>query len=115
LRPPHFDVVTSLAMIGRGYTLISGSRDKNLRSYNLSNDPYSDSQPSVKNAHTDQITALASNKSFDTLYSGCRDGSVKVWTGSESMEGTEYQQLNCVASFENASPSQAVNALCPLD
>jgi WD40 repeat protein len=42
LKPPHFDVVSSLAMIGRGYTLVSGSRDKNLRTYNLSKDPYNE-------------------------------------------------------------------------
>ena len=66
-------------------------------------------------AHTDQITALASNASHETLYSGCRDGSVKVWKGSTGKDGNEDLQLNCVATFENASSSQAVNALCPLD
>jgi WD40 repeat protein len=67
------------------------------------------------NAHCDHITALASNKTFETLYSGCRDGSVKVWTGRPSMDGNEDLHLDCVAHFENASPSQAVNSLCSLD
>lgn len=40
LHPPHFDVVTSLSMLGGGLTLVSGSRDKNLRTYNLARDPY---------------------------------------------------------------------------
>jgi WD40 repeat protein len=107
--------VSSLAIIGRGYTLVSGSRDKNLRTYNLSKDPYNEQQPTVTNAHCDQITALASNKSFETLYSGCRDGSVKVWTGRPCIDGSENLQLDCVATFENASSSQAVNSLCSLD
>ena len=38
LEPPHFDAVTSLALIGGGTTLISGSKDKNLRLYNLYGD-----------------------------------------------------------------------------
>ena len=35
MQPPHFDVVTSLAMLGHGSWLVSGSCDKNLRLYDL--------------------------------------------------------------------------------
>jgi hypothetical protein len=34
LAPPHYGVVTSLAILGNN-SLISGSKDKNLRSYRL--------------------------------------------------------------------------------
>jgi len=36
LTPPHFDVVTSLALMGEK-TLVSGSKDRNLRSYRIDN------------------------------------------------------------------------------
>ena len=62
LQPPHFDVVTSLAMMNNGSTLVSGSRDKNLRLYNLSNPAF----PEISNvltAHNDHINVLETDES----------------------------------------------------
>ena len=79
VQPPHFDAVTALAMMGGGTKLVSGSRDKHIRTYDLTGDPYHDSQLCKMNAHSDWITTLENNASKTLLYSGCRDGSVKIW------------------------------------
>jgi len=78
LDPPHFDAVTSLGIIG-GNTLISGSKDKNMRSYDLSN-IYFEQRSSVMNAHNDTINCLDSLKVSNHIYSGSKDGTVKVWS-----------------------------------
>ena len=52
LQPPHFDVVTSLALLGGGRTLVSGSRDKNLRCYDLTSSGFQD-VGAVMTAHND--------------------------------------------------------------
>ena len=62
LRPPHFDVVTSLALLNGGTTLVSGSRDKNLRLYDLSRPNFPEAN-SYLSAHNDQINALESDQS----------------------------------------------------
>ena len=49
LEPPHFGAVSSLAIVGD--TLISGSRDKNLRSWDFNT--FSQKYPEVLNAHSD--------------------------------------------------------------
>ena len=58
--------------------MISGSRDKNLRSYNVRSDLFLPGE-TVTNAHDDNITTLDTDKEQTTLYSGCKDGIVKVW------------------------------------
>ena len=78
LQPPHFDVVTSLAMMNNGATLVSGSRDKNLRLYNLTNPNFVE-QSNILSAHNDHINVLETDESQQYLYSGSRDGIVKVW------------------------------------
>ena len=73
LQPPHFDAVTCLTVLND--ILVSGSKDKNLRVYN-SVAPF-EPVNSVMNAHSDQINCLENDGSF--VYSGSRDGIVKVW------------------------------------
>ena len=91
-------------MMGGGTKLVSGSRDKHIRTYDLTGDPYHDTQLCKMNAHSDWITTLENNASKTLLYSGCRDGSVKIWD----------DQLNCLERFGN-NPGQSVNALCRLN
>lgn len=55
LSPPHFDAVTALSFLGS--TLVSGSKDKNLRTYNNS----FEMADSVNNAHSDHINCLESD------------------------------------------------------
>jgi WD40 repeat protein len=75
LEPPHFDVVTSLKVLDD--TLISGSRDKNLRCWDYSSlqNKYAD----VMQAHSDWINILETDCDRSELYSGGKDGVVKVW------------------------------------
>ena len=78
LQPPHFDVVTSLAMMNNGRTLVSGSRDKNLRLYDLTQ-PNFPEQSNILTAHNDHVNVLETDESQQYLYSGSRDGIVRVW------------------------------------
>jgi len=63
LQPPHFDVVTSLALLNNGATLVSGSRDKNLRLYDISK-PNFPEIASCLTAHNDHINVLESDDSL---------------------------------------------------
>ncbi len=60
LEPPHFDAVTSIALMQNGL-MVSGSRDKNLRCWDYTNNsPYS-SQQIVEKAHNEYINCLESD------------------------------------------------------
>jgi WD40 repeat protein len=75
MEPPHQDVVTTLKFMGD--TLISGSRDKSLMAW----DPktYSYLGTEVKGAHNDWINTLESDIEGKYLYSGGKEGVVKIW------------------------------------
>lgn len=102
LTPPHFGAVTSLAIVGD--TLISGSRDKNLRSWDYTS--CAQKYPDYLNAHTDQINCLETDFEKQTMYSGGKDGIVKVWT-------TKNQRLDCMANLQGHSAS--INSLCKIE
>jgi WD40 repeat protein len=70
--PPHLDTVTSLAIMGD--TLVSGSKDKNLRFWDMNT---SLCKTTTYNAHKDFITCMAQDKKY--IYSGCKDGTIKAW------------------------------------
>ena len=72
--PPHFDAVTSLALLDD--SLISGSRDKNLRCWDYKNSMNKDF---IVNAHSDWINTLETDHLHKEMYSGSKDGIVKVW------------------------------------
>ena len=95
LHPPHFDVVTSLALLGGGTTLVSGSRDKNLRLYDLKS-PTLENYENVINAHSDHINTLETDADQNYLYSGSKDGIVKVWSLSHSTN----RELTCMSTME---------------
>ena len=73
LEPPHFEAITSLAVLNDA-TLISGSRDKNLRLYALRK-PF-DHQSSIVPAHADQVNTMATDGFGSTLFTGSKDGVV---------------------------------------
>ena len=68
-------------MLDKGSTLVSGSRDKNLRLYDLTKNGFPELSGSL-NAHNDYINALETDNSQQFLYSGSRDGIIKVWQKS---------------------------------
>ena len=64
--PPHFDAVTSLAVLDQN--IISGSRDKNIRWWN-----YFDSSikhQDIMGAHSDWINTLQTDSEGREMYSG---------------------------------------------
>ena len=109
LEPPHFDAVTCLGTIS-GNTLISGSKDKHLRSYDISN-VYFEQRGSFMNAHNDTITSLDSLSGDRNIYSGSKDGIVKVWT---QLEGS-LSDLKCQAKLDGNAFKSKVNAVCALN
>jgi len=99
--PPHFDVVTSLAVV-KDY-LVSGSRDKNLRLWNL--DSCIQNLKNTSYAHQDWVNVIETNLSRSLLYSGSRDGTIKVW-------GVTNSKLRCLSDINGHSSS--VNSICKL-
>ena len=57
-------------------------------------------------AHSDWINTLETDCDNTELYSGCKDGIVKVWR-------VKNKKLKCMASLANAPAS--VNAICKVD
>mmetsp|Transcript_25840 Transcript_25840/g.45649 ORF Transcript_25840/g.45649 Transcript_25840/m.45649 type:complete len:909 (+) Transcript_25840:1667-4393(+) len=102
LDPPHFDAVTSLAMY-QG-SLISGSRDKNLRRWDLEGEA---SYSTVLSAHTDWINALATSPDDKLLYSAGKDSKIRAWRNDiefncvGEMSG-HASSVNCLASMSNS-------------
>ena len=97
LQPPHFDVVTSLAMLNNGATLVSGSRDKNLRLYDLNKSGFPELSGYL-NAHNDQINVLDTDESQQFLFSGSRDGIVRAW--AKSAGSTDLKLLSTLVGNE---------------
>lgn len=102
LEPPHFDAVTSLAMYQGA--LISGSRDKNLRRWNLDVDS---TYNTVLSAHTDWINALATSPDDKLLYSAGKDSKIRAWRNETDfscvgeMSG-HASSVNCLTSIDNS-------------
>ena len=106
--PPHMDTVTGLAAIGN--KLVSGSKDKNLRLWNLEH-----SIGNLKNtthAFNDYVTTLQStfpsntgDNSLPIFYSGSKDGQVKVG----SIKNDKIEFVGGILAH-----TQSVNAISPL-
>jgi WD40 repeat protein len=115
LSPPHFEVVTALAILGKtNPSLISGSRDKCLRRYSIREYPFRSSEAQL-NAHNDHINTLETDREQTTLYSGSKDGIVKVWSMAD-VDGSKGEgNLTCRAILEGNSSNSSVNTICKLD
>jgi len=100
--PPHYDVVTSLAIVNDH--LISGSRDKNLRLWSLDNAAINLKHTSY--AHQDWVNAIEANSLHNMVYSGSRDGAIKVWGVTDNKKLRSLTAIN--------GHSQAVTSICKL-
>ena len=99
--PPHFDTVTSLAIYQN--SIVSGSRDKNLRRWDLAGEtPY----PTVLTAHNDWVNHLGVSFEGDCVYSAGKEGKIRVWQDVDSI-------LVCVGEVPGHASS--VNCLVSLD
>jgi kinesin family protein 4/21/27 len=74
---PHLASVTGLAVYGE--TLVSSSRDKSLKQFDSSGNCIS----SLTGFHTDWINCLEVDYQQRQVYSGGKDGKIKVWKGGE--------------------------------
>ena len=122
---PHIDVVTSLATLADDQILISASRDKNLKGWAAFEDPHSSSNPNISSlnvtqAHEDQIRVIQSSKgSSNLLYSGSKDGVVKVWKLNSDFqeEANLFKSANLaqVGQILPEGPNQDVNTIAALE
>ncbi len=77
--PNQTDCVTSLISILNDSVIISGSNDKSLVVWNLTNPNVWTSATMVSNAHSDWIKALAYSANYPTYFASCSsDKTVKV-------------------------------------
>ena len=58
-------------------------------------------------AHSDWINTLETDSDHKEMYSGSKDGVVKVWK-------MKKKQLNCVAQL-TTSNSSSINSICKID
>lgn len=79
--PPHMDTVTGLAIVGD--RMVSGSKDKNLRLWNL--DHSVGNLKSTTHAFNDYVTTVKStyntridDRCYPMFYAGSKDGQIKV-------------------------------------
>jgi len=99
--PPHLDAVTSLSIVKDH--LVSASRDKILRLWSL--DYPNQLRSTSSYAHQDWINATETNVNQDILYSGSKDGTIKVW-------GVHNKKLRCISDINGHS--QSINSICKL-
>ncbi|XP_076886553.1 protein JINGUBANG-like [Bidens hawaiensis] len=100
----HYDVVSCMSLDERHGILYSGSWDKTLRVWRLSD---SKCLESVK-AHDDAVNAVVVG--FDGLvFTGSADGSVKVWRKELVKNDTKHILVYTLLSQETAVTSVAVN------
>lgn len=95
----HYDTVTSLTLYEN--TLISGSRDKNLRVWDQNGEH---EIKTILSAHTDWINCLGTDNLQRSIYSGGKEGRIRVWKGS-----TEINYIG-----EMIGHSGSVNCITPM-
>ncbi|KAL4435321.1 hypothetical protein ABPG74_022804 [Tetrahymena malaccensis] len=104
-KPPHYDAVTSLAILN-GY-LVSGSKDHNLKLWNTN--PSNINFKQQTHYSNEQVICLESNKDNNLLYVGQKDGKIKVVTTQNnkfkdiSDINNGLQSVNCITKIQNAS------------
>ena len=82
----HTDKVTCLAISHSGRTLISGSRDKTIRFWDLEKRKVIRTFGGYFDGHLGQITALALTRDNQTLISCGADNSLKIWDVNRAVE-----------------------------
>ncbi|KAF5745649.1 hypothetical protein HS088_TW07G01241 [Tripterygium wilfordii] len=104
LRIKHFDAVSCLSLNEERGLLYSGSWDKTLKVWRLSDSKCLESI----DAHDDAINSVACG--FDSLvFTGSADGTVKVWRRELQGRGTKHFLMQVLLKQENAVTSIAVN------
>ncbi|KAJ9152906.1 hypothetical protein P3X46_026414 [Hevea brasiliensis] len=104
LRIKHFDTVSSLSLNAEQGLLYSGSWDKTLKVWRISDYKCLESI----NAHDDAINSVVAG--FDSLvFTGSADGMVKVWRRELEGRGTKHFLVQTLLKRGNAVTALAVN------
>ncbi|EEF43334.1 F-box and wd40 domain protein, putative [Ricinus communis] len=104
LRIKHFDAVSCLSLNQEQGLLYSGSWDKTLKIWRISDYKCLESI----NAHEDAINSVAVG--FDSLvFTGSADGTVKIWKRELQGRGTKHFLVQTLLKQENAVTALAVN------
>lgn len=94
----HENDVTAVTITPDGQTIISGSRDKTVRLWNLQDD--SINQTLV--GHKDDVTAVAISPDGQTIISGSSDNTVRLWDMKDNpMSQQSLQQGSSVDTWES--------------
>ncbi|KAJ6766146.1 F-BOX AND WD40 DOMAIN PROTEIN [Salix purpurea] len=104
LRIKHFDAVSCLSLNQDQGLLYSGSWDKTLKVWRVSDYKCLESV----NAHDDAINSVVTG--FDSLvFTGSADGTVKVWRRELHGRGTQHFLVQTLLKQENAVTALSVN------
>ncbi|XP_010532435.1 PREDICTED: myosin heavy chain kinase C [Tarenaya hassleriana] len=104
LKIRHFDAVSCLSLNEELGLLYSGSWDKTLKVWRLSDSKFLESIE----AHDDAINTVSSGFD-DLLFTGSADGTLKVWKRELQGRGTKHFLINVLMKQENAVAALAVN------
>ncbi|KAG7577800.1 WD40 repeat [Arabidopsis thaliana x Arabidopsis arenosa] len=104
LKIRHYDAVSCLSLNEELGLLYSGSWDKTLKVWRLSD---STCLESIQ-AHDDAINTVAAGFD-DLLFTGSADGTLKVWKRELQGKGTKHFLVNVLMKQENAVTALAVN------
>ncbi|CAA0382922.1 putative [Myosin heavy-chain] kinase transcription factor WD40-like family [Arabidopsis thaliana] len=104
LKIRHYDAVSCLSLNEELGLLYSGSWDKTLKVWRLSD---SKCLESIQ-AHDDAINTVAAGFD-DLLFTGSADGTLKVWKRELQGKGTKHFLVNVLMKQENAVTALAVN------
>ncbi|KAE8654391.1 Clast3-related [Hibiscus syriacus] len=105
LRIKHFDAVSCLSLNEEFGLLYSGSWDKTMKVWRISNFKCLES---VDDAHDDAINSVAVG--FDGfVFTGSADGTVKAWKREFLEKGTKHSMVQMLLKQENAVTALAVS------
>ncbi|CAN8269047.1 unnamed protein product [Cochlearia groenlandica] len=104
LKIRHYDAVSCLSVNEEIGLLYSGSWDKTLKVWRLSDSKCLESIP----AHDDAINTVAAGFD-DLLFTGSADGALKVWKRELQGKRTKHFLVNVLMKQENAVTALAVN------
>ncbi|CAH8342048.1 unnamed protein product [Eruca vesicaria subsp. sativa] len=104
LKIRHYDAVSCLSLNEELGLLYSGSWDKTLKVWRLSD---SKCLESIQ-AHDDAVNTVAAGFD-DLLFTGSADGTLKVWKRELKGKGTKHFLVNVLMTQENAVTALAVN------
>ncbi|EGR29940.1 kinesin motor domain protein, partial [Ichthyophthirius multifiliis] len=103
LQPPHYDIVTSLAVLNDN--IVSGSKDHNIKLWGTGNFENNLKQIQYSNQ---QILCIESNTQNNLVYVGQKDGKIKIITTVNNNKFKEISdisnglvQVNCISQINN--------------